>query len=339
VLLLAAAALALDVMTGLVSAYIGDVMAIGRLNAGGIAMHLRGAFWSNTLTLLVGVGVVAGLAASSFRRGFTGEALRGLEIPVLAAGCLVLTLWTESQSTGGAGLVALSALAFAPSLAAGRWGRLNVSLAAGVILLSAGLFADQVLRRGWCLLDQAPEYRAHPALTALAPDLRVVPGRLGAAELAARLWRDHRPLADEAYRSGFDFHLESYGAPVSFVANALLAHEAAERLRALGLDRGLKHAMTLSFVDDFSPLLRLPPAAGTKLALDPYRTIAPLAKAEAAAYLAPIDAAFERTCAAPLHARQIADFFRSALEEAFAPVVLTPCWTVHLRVAQPRQAP
>jgi hypothetical protein len=56
-----------------------------------------------------------------------------------------------------------------------------------------------------------------------------------------------------------------------------------------------------------------------------------LTKAEAAAYLAPVDAAFERTCAAPLHARQIADFFRPALEEAFDPIVLTPCWTVHLR--------
>jgi len=89
--------------------------------------------------------------------------------------------------------------------------------------------------------------------------------------------------------------------------------------------------MTLSFVDDFSPRLALPPAPGTKLALDPYRTIGPLSKAEAAAYLAPIDAAFERTCAAPLHARQIADFFRPTLEEAFTPVVLTPCWTVHLR--------
>jgi hypothetical protein len=340
--LLVTAALALEVRTGLMSAYIGDVITIGHLNAGGIAMHLRGAFWSNTLILLVGFGVVAGLAreplsaASGLPWESSGAALRSIKVPALAAACLALTLWTESQSTGGAGLVALSALAFAPSLAGGRFGRVNVALAAGVVLLTAGLFADQVLRRGWCLLEQAPEYRAHPALSALAPGLRVTPGRLGAAELTARLWRDHRPVADEAYRSGFDFHLESYGAPVSFVANALLAHEAAERLRALGLDRGLKHAMTLSFVDDFSPLLGLPPAPGTKLALDPYRTIAPPTKAEAAAYLAPIDAAFERTCAAPLHARQIADFFRPALEEAFAPVVLTPCWTVHLRAGQTR---
>jgi hypothetical protein len=344
-LVLAAAALALEAATGLVSTYARDIAAMARLNAGGLAAYLSSAAWSNALVLLVGLGLVTALAreplraaVSKLRAGSPAEAWRHLELPVLAAGCLALALWAESQSTGGAGLVALSALAFAPALADGPRRRVAIALAAGIVLLTAGWFADQVLRRGWCLAEHAPGYRAHPALTALVPALRAAPGRLGAAELAARLWRDHRPLADEAYLSGFDFHLESYGAPVSFVANALLAQEAVERLRALGLDRGLRHVMTLSFVDDFSPRLGLPPAPGTKLALDPYRTIGPPTPAAAAAYLAPIDGAFERTCAAPLHARQIADFFRPALEEAFAPVVLTPCWTVHLRrgAAQPR---
>ena len=375
-LLLAVAAVALEATTGLVSAYARDLAAMARLNAGGVAAYLRSAVWSHALVLLVAVGLMAALARAPLqaaireaRTGSAAEAWRSLETPVLAAACLLLTLWTESQSTGGAGLVGLSALAFAPSLARSRCvliestktherdrfqevehdvlaergvhvsasfseGRRNdwsLALAVGLVLLTAGWFADQVLRRGWCLVDAAREYRSHPALDALVPGLRVSPGRLDAAELAARLWRDHRPLADEAYRSGFDFHLESYGAPVSFVANALLAHEAVGRLRALGLESGLRHATTLNFVDDFSPRLALPPAPGTKLALDPYRTIGPLSKAEAAAYLAPIDAAFERTCAAPLHARQIADFFRPTLEEAFTPVVLTPCWTVHLR--------
>jgi hypothetical protein len=337
-LLLAVAALALEATTGLVSAYARDLAAMARLNAGGVAAYLRSALWSHALVLLVAVGLIAALAraplAAAIREARTGsaaDAWRSLETPVLAAACLFLTLWTESQSTGGAGLVGLSALAFAPGLAQGRRNEWSLPLAAGLVFLTAGWFGDQVLRRGWCLVDAAREYRSHPALDALAPGLRVSPGRLGAAELAARLWRDHRPLADEAYSSGFDFHLESYGAPVSFVANALLAHEAVGRLRALGLESGLRHAMTLSFVDDFSPRLALPPALGTKLAFDPYRTIGPLSKAEAAAYLAPIDAAFERTCAAPLHARQIVDFFRPVLEEAFTPVVLTPCWTVHLR--------
>jgi hypothetical protein len=336
-LMLVVAALALEAATGLVSAYVRDLVAMGRLNAGGIAAYLWSAVWANTLVVLIGLGLVVALAREppgaivGSGRASAAETFRSLDIPALAAACLALTVWAESQSTGGAGLVGLCALAFAPTIPAGRGARVKIALAAGIALLTAGWLADQVLRRGWCLVEQAPEYRTHPALGALAPGMRVAPGRLAAAELAARLWRDHRPLADEAYRSGFDFHLESYGAPVSFVANALLAHEAADRLRALGLDRTLRHATTLSFVDDFSPLLGLPPAPGAKLALDPYRTIGPLTKAEAAAYLAPIDAAFERTCAAPLHARQIANFFRRALEEAFEPVVLTPCWTVHLR--------
>jgi hypothetical protein len=334
-LMLVAAALAVEAATGLVSAYTREIAEIGRLNSGGVLANLWSAVWANPLAITTGLGLVAALAcaplgAAGRGRTLTAETFGGLEIPILAAACVALTVWTESQSTGGAGLVGLAALAFAPTLPA-RWPRVKIALGFGVPLLTAGVLAEQVLRRGWCLLEQAPEYRPHPAISALAPGMRVAPGRLGAAELTARLWRDYRVLADEAYRSGFDFNLESYGAPVSFLANALLVHEAADRLRALGLDKSMRHAMTLSFVDDFSPLLGLPPAPGTKLALDPYRTIGPLTKAEAAAYLAPIDAAFERTCAAPLHARQIADFFRPALEETFEPVVLTPCWTVHLR--------
>jgi hypothetical protein len=149
--------------------------------------------------------------------------------------------------------------------------------------------------------------------------------------LTARLWRDHRDIADEAYRLGFDFNLESYGAPVSFVASAIVEQEAVERLRVLGLDRNLRHVMTLGLANDFTALLGLAPAPGAKLVLDPFRTFGPPTKEEAAAYLRAIDAAFQRTCAVPLYIEQIAGSFRPVLEEEFEPVVLTPCWTVHLR--------
>jgi hypothetical protein len=336
--ILLAAAGAVEAATGMVSGYGRDLAEMARLNAGRMLAFLSGVFWAGTLAILTASALVAAIVAepltrsfAALRRGATAEAFRSLEIPALAFACLALTVWTESQSTGGAGLVALSALAFAPGLAADRWAPVKIALATGVVLLTIGWLADQVLRRGWCLAEQAPLYRAHAAVGALAPGMRVPPGRVAAAELTARLWRDHRAFADEAYAKGFDFHLESYGAPVSFVAGAILAHEAAERFRALGLDRAVRHVMTLGFVDDFTPLLDLPPPPGTKLALDPFRTIGELSKEEAAAYLAPIDAAFERTCAAPLFSVQIAGFFRPALEDAFEPIVLTPCWTVHLR--------
>lgn len=325
-----AAGLLLEAGTGVVSGYAGDLLAIGRLNSSGVAAYLTNAFWGNTLIVLVGLGLVATLAGEARAGSAPGaEAIRRIEPPALAGACLALTLWTESQSTGGAGLIGLSALVFSPALADGRWARLKVALATGLVLLTTGWFADQVFRRGRCLLEQAPAYRTNAALSALIPGMRAAPGRLGAAELTARLWQDHRALADDAYRSGFDFHLESYGAPVSFLANAFLAQEAADRFRALSLE--VRHVMTLGFVDDFTPLLNLPPAPGAKLVLDPYRTVGDLTNAEASAYLAPIDAAFERTCAVPLYMRQIAGFFRFALEEAFEPAVLTPCWTVHLR--------
>lgn len=343
VAIVALAAALLEASTGMVSGYGRDLAEIGRLNSSRIVAFLWAAFWAGTLVILTGFALVAAIATGPLaqayallRRNATSEAIRSLETPALAVACLALTVWTESQSTGGPGLVGLSALAFAPGLMEGRWRTGKVALAAAVVCLTVGALADQVLRRGWCLVAAAPSYETHPAVSALVPGMRVPPGRLVAAELTARLWRDHRPLADEAYGRGFDFHLESHGAPVSFVANAILAHEAAERLRALGLDRNLSHVMTLDFVDDFTPLLDLPPPPGTKLALDPFRTIGELSKTEAAAYLAPVDAAFERTCATPLYFVQIAGFFRSALEDAFKPVVLTPCWTVHLRTGPQR---
>jgi hypothetical protein len=151
--------------------------------------------------------------------------------------------------------------------------------------------------------------------------------------LAARLWRDHKALADEAYRRGYDFGLEAYGAPVSFVAGAMIAFEAAEELRRRGFDRGLRHVTTIGYVDEFTPLLGLEPAPGLPIVLDPTRSVGRLTQEEAAAHLAPVDAAFERTCAAPSWLVQLTENLRPALVEAFEPVVLTPCWTVHLRRA------
>jgi hypothetical protein len=336
--ILIVASAALEVSSGMVSAYGRDLAEIARLNSGRILSFLEGAFWGGTLVILIGLAVAGAFALTplsaafdAFRQGETRKAVQALRIPALVFACVALTVWTESQSTGGPGLIGLSALVFLPELAAGRWALAKAALAAAVVVLTVGWLADQVLRRGWCLVEQAPEYRTHPAISALVPGMRVSPGRLAAGELAARLWRDHRAFADEAYRQGFDFNLESYGAPISFLADAILAHEAAERFRTLGLDRNIRHVTTLGFVDDFTPLLGLLPPPGTKLALDPFRTVGELSKAEAAAYLAPIDAVFERTCAAPLFSMQIAGFFRPVLENGFAPVILTPCWTVYLR--------
>jgi hypothetical protein len=336
--LLVLAALALEATTGIVSGYLRDVAEMARLNSDRIVAFLWGAFWGSTLVILVGVGLVVLLALDplrssleAVRRGALRQAILRLEIPALGSACVALTLWTESQSTGGPGLIGMAALVFAPPLAVGRLAPVKIAVAGGLLFLTVGWFADQVLRRGRCLLLDAHNLTTLPALDALAPGMRVVAGRIAPAEFTARLWRDHRPLADEAYGRGFDFNLESYGAPVSFVANAILAQEAAERLRSLALDRNLRHVTTLGFVDDFSTILGREPAPGLKLALDPYRTIGALTKEQATAYLAPVDAVFERTCAAPLFAMMIAKLFRPVLEETFEAVVLTPCWTVHLR--------
>jgi hypothetical protein len=172
-----------------------------------------------------------------------------------------------------------------------------------------------------------PGYVRHPALASLGADVRVPATRLREAETLARLWRDDRAFAEEIYNKRINFGLEAYGAPIAFVATALLEEEAAAVVRARGL--ALRHVTTLDVVDGFTRRLRLVPARGLKLFLDPYRTIGPLAPEDAARYLAPVDGVFERTCAAPEYDVWLAGIFRPALTEDFEPVVLTPCWTLH----------
>jgi hypothetical protein len=73
--------------------------------------------------------------------------------------CVALTLWAESQSTGGAGLVALCALISSPLINRHHLHARNV-IAAGLLVATAGVFAEQTLRRGRCVLADAPRWRA-----------------------------------------------------------------------------------------------------------------------------------------------------------------------------------
>lgn len=330
VVILALAAAVLEVATAIPSAYARDLTEMARLN-GGNALPLLATFAGSQLpALAVAAVVLIGLAANAHRAGPRQRSWRScgrrLEVPMLAAAILALTLWTESQSTGGTGLLAWSAIALAPSLAAGRW---TIAAVAGLVTMTAGAYAEQSFRRGACVAGDLAHNRPHPALAALGPGVRASAGRLAEAQALARLWRDDRTFADTIYNREINFGLESYGAAVPFIATAILAEEAADIVRERGI--ALKGTTTLDVVDHFTARLGLAPARGVKLFLDPYRTIGPLSPPEAAHYLSPVDGVFERTCAAPNYVAWLAQTFRPALAEAFEAIPLTPCWTLHRR--------
>ncbi|HZB37836.1 MAG TPA: hypothetical protein VE443_07530 [Beijerinckiaceae bacterium] len=332
--LLAVAALGLEAATGLPSAYMRDMAVMARLGGGDMLPRLWSTIATYPLALSLAGALVAALAWQGAARpsgagdGRLGR-LRAFEAPVLGAACMALTVWSESQSTGSAGLVALAALLFIPALDRHR-SHARIAIAAGLLVATAGVFAEQALRRGRCVLADAPQWQSHPALDAAAPGFRASPSRLTAAEIVASLWRDHRAFADTAYRGGYSFGLDAYGAPVAFAASAILVFEAVARLRELGLDRGLRHVTSITTHDEFTPALGLEPAKGLTGVLDPLRSLGPLTGTQAAAYLRPADAVFERTCALAPWNRWLVDVFRPALVD-FDPVVLTPCWTVHVR--------
>jgi hypothetical protein len=330
VLVLAAAAL--ELATGITSAYARDLAEMARLNAGN-AVPLLAGFAASQIPAL-GVAAVALIAlatgARSVKAGpgsWRGGAAR-LEVPVLAAAIVALTLWTESQSTGGVGLLAWAAVALAPGLAVRRW---TLAAVAALVTMTAGAYAEESFRRARCMAAQLASSQPHPALAALGPDVRAPAGRLADAQALARLWRDDRAFAETVYNREINFGLEAYGAPMTFLATAVLAEEAAAVVRARSI--ALNAVMTLDVVDHFAARLGLAPARGLKLFLDPHRTIGPLSKDEAGRYLATVDGVFERTCAAPDYDVWLSETFRPALAEAFEPIALTPCWTLHRRRA------
>jgi hypothetical protein len=326
VLALIAAASVLQLASGIPSAYARDLAEMARLN-GGNALPLLATFAASQVPALAVAGVVLlAMAAEAHktgagRRTFPARA----ETPVLAAAVVALTLWTESQSTGGVGLLAVSAVALAPGLAR-RW---TLAAVAALVTMTAGAYAEQTFRRGRCVAAALSDYQAHPAIAALGPDVRAPTGRLAEAQALARLWRDDKTFAETVYNREINFGLEANGAAVPFLATAILADEAAQAVRARGI--ALRHVTTLDVVDHFTPRLGLVPARGLKLFLDPHRTLRALPPDDAARYLAPVDGVFERTCAAPGYVAWLSDTFRPALAQAFEPIPLTPCWTLHRR--------
>jgi hypothetical protein len=341
VILFTVAALGLEAASGLTSAYIRDTAVMVRLGGGDMLPRLWTIITTYPLALSLACALVVAAwpvaAESTDASDARPGRLRGFEAPVLGAACVTLTVWSESQSTGGAGLVALAALLFTRS-AHRRRAEARIAIAAGLLVATAGIFAEQALRRGRCVLADAAQWTSHPALDAAVPGFRASPSRLAAAEMVASWWQDHRGFADAAYRRGYSFGLEAYGAPVAFAASAILVSEAVARLRALGLDRGLRHVTSITTHDEFTPALGLEPAKALTGVLDPLRSLGPLTGPEAVAYLRPVDALFERTCALAPWNRWLVDVFRPALTD-FQPVVLTRCWTAHMRRSPHPEAP
>jgi hypothetical protein len=108
-ILMIVATLALEVTTGLPAAYLRDIGVMARVGGGDMTARLWRAIATYPLALSLAGALIAVLAWQgrelARRVGHTTwpERLHAIEIPILGAACVALTLWAESQSTGGAG--------------------------------------------------------------------------------------------------------------------------------------------------------------------------------------------------------------------------------------------
>ena len=326
----------LDLATGLVRAYIADILVLLALNTG--ALLPRFLTVASVKFNVVGpcLLLLGALALAAWREGQT-LSLAGLRkllasnLGWLAAGLMALTFF-ETQNTGSLEYIGLWPILLLIGL---DWrGRQDALKPAVLVLVLAVALPSVVIfveRSARAMLGGA----GHVALE--APELGAL-GRVSLKpELATRAagMLEHYATQQESYRD-----LARRDLPPSYIlyseidyqatwllevrqgVNAIRAWEAAHGRRLNGF-------LTLDFVDPFNRLLDRTPPRHVPIGMDPGRST-PALQPDTLAELARTDAILAPKCP-PTAAR---DAIRRHFEDALRGrklVALSPCWDMYLR--------
>lgn len=331
-----AALVGLDLTTGLVRAYIGDILTLLALNTGSLLprfLTVASVKFNVIGPALLLVGALA-LAAFRDRRATSLAGLRALaDSPLgwLCAGLVALTFF-ETQNTGSLEFIGLWPVLLRILLAwRGRSGRLRplvLVLALAVSLPSALIFVE----RGARAALGAPSY-----VGLEAPDL----GPLGRVSVKrdiaerAEAMLDHYATHQDAYRD-----LVARGMLPSYILYSEIDYQAAwllelqqglSAIRAWEAQTGrhLGGVFTLDFVDAVNPLLDRTPPRHVPIGIDPGRSNPALSE-QALVALARTDAILAPKCPPTTAREAIARHFGKALEGRKL-VALAPCWDMYLR--------
>ena len=353
VLLSVAALIVLDLATsGVVRAYGRDIAEMARINRGG-SVYFLAALAIRTLpalicaTLAVGrlVGRRAHGAGLPLRRIARRPValLRAYRHPLWIVATVLAVLATESQGTGNLTLFPVVALAFGPfgrvlrPAEPGRRSRADrvaTALVAVLLVTAAYPFAETVLRRaGTMAIRQAASMRREPALDPVVGRVLVPASMSETAERYRALWHGPggtRTIVQEA-EAAFTGGLNAKE-PAMSLAWAREVVAMAELVRRRDLVRPAMRVTTIGYVEPFGRILGAAPTPGTRLWLDPQRTVGTLSPEEARTYLARADAVFVQRCPLrPPLQDMIERSFRAALGAAFHQADSTGCYEVWLR--------
>lgn len=326
----------LDLSTGIVRAYLADILTLLELNTGALLPRFLTVASVKFNVVGPALALLAALAIAAWREA-APRSLAGLrrllDAPLgwLAAALLALTFF-ETQNTGSLEFIGLWPVVLLVLL--GCWGRRDrlsqvvLVLALTVALPTALIFSERAARAGLGGLSYVPLN---------APDLGPL-GRVSLkpdiAERAAGML-EHYARHQEAYRDLVGRGLlPSYilYSEIDYQASWLLEVEqgvAALRAWEARNRRRLDSLFTLDFVDPFNYLLDRRPTPNTPIGLDPGRST-PDIDQPALDGLARADAILQPKCPPTTARAALARHFAEALKGRRL-VALAPCWDMHLK--------
>ena len=334
---LIAAAVAINLPSGMVAGYLTDVSNMSALNRGRGVYALAQSAFRNWIVLAIVVAlVIAALRTftltipSPLRRpvttivSFVRSEVFAMDMVLLVGAALI----AESQNTGGIGLVAAAAVLFHPRACSDGSRHATAALLLGAALLLP--LADTTLKRTFTEAVRSREAVLTHPIEAMMPGTRVPRATAEGARIFERIAAEWLGFAREVQQNGFFLDPDpTSNASASRLAWATSAVQAAREFDRVGYRRHAHRVATLAFADPFARMLRLTPARRTTIATEIGRTIPVLTAEAARRYLADADAVFVSRC--ELHSDANSAIFQSVLDREFERLPLHRCWEFYRR--------
>ncbi len=320
----------LELQSGFISAYIGDIRSMLSVNQDGIFYKLfytAFTYWlAGGIVAFIGLAALARFLFSRKERALSWSAIICDEAYAIDTILLMAAAFmAESQNTGGLGLIAGIACLFGPA----AWERHKVTSA---LLLAATLFpvADMVVHRSMKMLVREKQPAIEQKLDALIPGTRVPLPTDEGSQLLGQLIEQQRDRIRSLQTDRFFLTYDpTSNAPAANLAQLYGILDAARIFRDKGLGAKTQHTTTISFSDPFGRLLGLTPAKHTTLVMDMGRTVPEPSLEEARAYLASADGVFADLC--DVTDGNMMPYYLGALEQDFKKTNLNSCWDFYTR--------
>ncbi|ARQ01256.1 hypothetical protein [Pseudorhodoplanes sinuspersici] len=322
--------------TGILGGYLADIRAMAAVNRGRVLYFLASFVYKSFFELLLLGGLILALLLERWTLATraTGNWFARLSIirqPVAMAAAIGAIIVAESQSTNGHEMVGALGLLFAPGLFGKPFNTTRLVLLVTAATLIGGNLAIGAFEKGMCNLVNRLGAPQHVAWTdPFMPHLVVPEPMVETALSRVALWTESaatmRALEDKghSYLNPADAEL--------YLAQWKTVDDAIKILKDRGIT-DLGRVMTVAFADMFGVALKAPPPKGTKIVLDPIRTVSPMTDDEAKAYLSNVDTVFVPACALNKTSatEPAALWFGATLKQQFTEQPLTPCWAMYRR--------